>query len=102
MKILIGVDDSDHSKAAVEYVKNMRWPEGSKVLIVSAVREVIPAYSEVYAPAAPYSEQIMDDLFKYHQETASAAERALRGAGLTTEVKVLPGDPRTVLVDTAR
>ena len=29
MKILIGVDDSAHSKAALAYVKTMKWPARS-------------------------------------------------------------------------
>lgn len=102
MKILIGVDDSRHSQKALEYVKKMKWPEGTRVIVVSAVREVVPAYSEVYAPAAPYSERMMEDLFKYHQEVVSDAEKSLRDSGLTTEAKVVNGDPRTVLVDLAR
>lgn len=101
MKILIGIDDSKHSQKALDYVKGMKWPAGTQVVVVSAVREVVPAYSEVYAPSAPYSERLMDDLHKYHQEIASVAEKSLRDAGLLTEAKVLPGDPRSVIVDLA-
>ena len=102
MKILIGVDDSKHSQKAIEYVKRMKWPDRTRVLVVSAVREVLPVYSEVYVPPASYPERIMDDLFKYHQEIASDAEQKLRDSGLETEAKVLLGDPRTVIVDLAR
>jgi nucleotide-binding universal stress UspA family protein len=102
MKILIGVDDSKHSDAAIEYVRRMRWPEGTRVTVVSAVREVIPVYSEVYAPAMPYSDQTTDDLFQYHQEIASGAEKQLRSPGLVIDARVLQGDPRAVIVDLAR
>ncbi len=37
MKIMIGVDDSPHSRAAVEFVRKMTWPRESRVLVVSAV-----------------------------------------------------------------
>jgi len=102
MKILIGVDDSKHSRAALEYVKKMTWPKGTQVLVVSAVRDVMPAYTEVYAASPAYSDRAMEDLFKFHQEIASDAEKALQGAGLQTEAKVLQGDPRSVIVDLAR
>ena len=102
MKILIGVDDSKHSQKALEFVKQMKWPEGTRVLVVSAVREILPVYSEVYVPPASYSERLMDDLFKHHQEMASDAEKELRDAGFKTEAKVLQGDPRAVIVDLAR
>lgn len=102
MKILIGIDDSPYSRKALEYVKKMKWPEDTNVLVVSAVREILPVYSEVYAPTTPYPDRIMDDLFKFHQEITSGAEKDLREAGMKTEAKVLPGDPRTVIVDLAR
>jgi len=102
MRIVIGVDDSKHSQKAVELVKQMRWPEGTRVIVVSAVREILPIYSEVYVPTAPYSEQLMDDLLRFHQEIAADAEKEMREAGLKTEAKVVHGDPRAVIVDLAR
>jgi hypothetical protein len=41
MKILIGVDDSAHSKAALDYVKGMKWPVGSKFMVLSAARPLV-------------------------------------------------------------
>jgi len=102
MKIVIGVDDSKYSRAAVEYVKRMTWPNDTRVVVVSAVREVVPVYSEVYAPAVLYSEQLMQDLLKVHQEIAAAAVKDLAGAGFAADAQVLPGDPRAVVVDVAR
>ncbi len=102
MKILIGVDDSKHSRAALEYVKKATWPKGTRVVVVSAVRDVVPAYTEVYVASPAYSDRAMDELFKFHQEIASDAEKALQGAGFQTEAKVLQGDARTVIVDLAR
>ncbi|MEO7868962.1 MAG: universal stress protein [Candidatus Eisenbacteria bacterium] len=40
MKILIGVDESAHSKAAVHLVRRMEWPKGTRVGVVSAARSV--------------------------------------------------------------
>jgi nucleotide-binding universal stress UspA family protein len=102
MKILIGVDDSKHSQAALDYVRRMTWPRGTKVVVVSAVRDVVPAYTEVYAASPAYSDRAMEDLFKFHQDIASRAEQSLRETGLATEAKVLQGDPRTVIEDLAR
>lgn len=102
MRILIAVDDSKHSEAAIEFVKRMPWPERMKCVVVSAVPEFVPVYTEVYVPAAPYSEQLMADQFRSHQELAARAEKTLREAGLATEAKVLAGDPRTVIVDLAK
>ena len=102
MKIVIGVDDSKYSQAAVRYLKLMKWPDGTRVIVVSAAPELVPVYSEVYAPAALYSEQLMEDLLKVHQQIAAATVKELTAAGFATESQVLLGDPRAVVVDVAR
>ena len=100
MKILIGVDDSRHSKAAVEFVRKMTWPQDSTVIVLSVVQPVAPAYAEVYAPTALPNET-MEDMTRMHHDIASNAERTLQVGNLTTESKVLQGDPRTTLIETA-
>jgi hypothetical protein len=37
MKILLATDGSDYSKAAVNSVAELPWPEGSEVKIISAM-----------------------------------------------------------------
>ena len=101
MKILFGVHNSKHSLAAIEYVKQMPWPKGTKVVVVSAVRDMMPALTEVYSPAPAYNERAMDELFKFHQQIASEAEMRLQGKGFEVEARVLQGDPRAVIVDLA-
>ena len=101
MKIVIGVDDSPHARAAVEYVRTMTWPPGTRVVVVSAVRPMVVAYAEAYAGASPYVEPINEDLMRLHQETASECERDLESSGLETKAMVVSGDPRTALVDAA-
>ena len=102
MKILIGVDDSPHSRAAVEFVRKMVWPKDSSVVVLSVVRPVVAVYAETYVPAPPYLEQMSEDAVRFHQETASGAERELQKTGLKTKAQVIHGDPRTALVDAAR
>lgn len=102
MKILIGVDDSAHSNAAIEFVRRMTWPKDTKVLVLSAIRPMVGVYAEAYVPAEPYVEQMTDDLVKFHRETVSNAERTLRTAGIDTEGRILRGDPRTALIELAR
>jgi nucleotide-binding universal stress UspA family protein len=103
MKILIGVDDSRFSSAAVDFVKRMPWPKDAKFIVVSAVRPLVGVYAESYVPAVPPDyDQLTRDLTKIHEEAVSSAERELRSAGLQTTAKVLRGDPRPLLVDTAK
>jgi nucleotide-binding universal stress UspA family protein len=99
MRILIGVDDSPFSEAAVEFVRTMSWPRGSAAIVVTAVRPAVPVYSEIYVPAAPPSPELLGEQTQAAQELVSNAERSLQGAGLTTEARVLDGDPREALVE---
>jgi len=100
MKILIGVDDSPHSKAAIEFVRKMTWPMDTTVIVLSVVQPVVVAYAEVYAPTV-LPPETMEGMTRVHQEIASNAERTLQAASLTTGARVLQGDPRTTLIETA-
>lgn len=102
MKILIGVDDSPHSRAAVEFVHKMAWPKESTIQVLSVVRPVVAAYAETFVPAPPYLDEANVEADRFHQEIAAAAERILQGTGLRTRAKILRGDPRTELVEAAR
>jgi nucleotide-binding universal stress UspA family protein len=102
MKILIGVDDSPHSRAAVEFARKMAWPKDSTIKVLSVVRPVVAMYAEAYVPAPTYVGEMNEEVVRFHQETAATAERSLQGAGLKTEAKILTGDPRAELVEAAR
>ena len=100
MKILIAVDDSRHSNAAVDFVRRMAWPKDTKAVVLSVVQPVVFSYAEVYVPAAPLGE-LIEDLTRIHTEVAKKDAESLRGAGLQVEAKVMQGDPRTTIVDAA-
>ena len=102
MRIVIGVDDSPHSHAAVEFVRKMTWPRESTIVVLSVVRPVAGVYAEAYVSPEPYVEQMSGDLVRFPQETAASAERDLQTTGLKTDARILHGDPRTALVEAAR
>ncbi len=101
MKILIGVDDSAHSKAALEYVKNMKWPAKTKVVVLAASTPAI-AYTMVDAGGMTWMKTAEEEMTVQAEELTARAERELRDAGLATEAKVVQGDAREALVETAR
>ncbi len=102
MKIVLGFDDSPHAQSALQWICRQRWPERTRVLVVSAVRAPLAVYAEVYAPAVPFPADVADDLNRHHHELATRAQDDLRNAGLETDARVLQGDPREVIVDVAR
>ncbi len=102
MKIILGVDDSVHSNAAVNWIKKMTWPRGTKIVVLSVARPPVGAYAEVYVPQPSFHEQVMEQEVRFHQDLSSRIERTLQSAGLDTEARVAEGDPRTALLDVAR
>jgi nucleotide-binding universal stress UspA family protein len=100
MKILIGVDDSLHSAAAIGYVAAAAWPQATKFLVLSAVAPIFVKPGEV--EAADAIAQLMKEQAKYHKEIADGAADRLRKANLTVDARMVVGDPRTALLDAAR
>jgi nucleotide-binding universal stress UspA family protein len=101
MRVMIGVDDSPCSHAAVEFVSRVSWPSETTVMVVSSVALPASAYAATYAPANIELGVWLEDLTKYHQKVVSRDETALRSAGLHVTSRVLQGDPRETLVEEA-
>ena len=102
MKVLIGVDDSKHAEATLEFVKKMRWPADTSMIVASAVHLPAGAYSESFAPIAVDMGVWLEELTAWHKEVTVQATRTLTDAGLKAEGRVLQGDPREALIDLAR
>ncbi len=101
MKIMLGVDDSPHSLAAVDFVKKMKWPEGTSVTVLSVARVPVSAYAMVDMPAVGGSAEWLGEQMRFHEEVASRVERELSDAGLKATSEVVEGDPRVELVEAA-
>jgi len=99
VKILIALDASPQSQYALRFVCRMRWPAGSRVIVVSALPTLVGAAAvgaELSGVDALAEAQRRDV-----EERVSAAEAALRESGIATEARVEAGDPREVLVSVA-
>jgi len=100
MKVLIGVDDSLHSDAAVAYVAGATWPKATKFLVISAVAPFLIGAGEV--AAADAVARLTEEQQKYHKEIADRAATRLRKAGLTVDARTVTADPRAALLDATR
>ena len=101
MKILLAVDGSEHSAAAVEAVATRPWPPGTAVRVLSAVERVVPPAAEVWYDAGGSLEQARQELTKRADQLTAGVAETLRASGLTVETAVRDGDPRSVIVDAA-
>ena len=100
MVVLIGVDDSPFSKAALEYVKGATWAKGTRLHVVSASPPVFIGPGEAAAPGA--IAELVQTQEKYHRGIAEAAAASLKAAGLEVEARMVPTDPRGALIDEAK
>ncbi len=103
MRILIALDASPHSERALAFVRRMRWPAGSSVVVASVMQPVgIGAATTNGLDIPIVAAELLDEQRRRLEELVASAERALRESGFPTEGRVLIGDPREVLFDAAR
>lgn len=102
LRIVVAVDGSEHSLAAVREVAGRTWPQGTAVRVVHAVDLRFGALLGV-APAAWTELSLLDD-----EQHASAARRIVTsacelfdGSGLAVTPVVQEGDPKRAIVHDA-
>jgi len=101
MKIMIAVDGSESSEPVVEFVARMRWPAGSRALVVSVANAAAGMVAAPFEAAAASAEIEALDVHE-HEEVVARASVALTEAGMPCETKVVLGEPASALVQAAR
>ena len=102
MNILIGIDDSPCSVAALEFVKSMPWPPGTRVELLSALQSAVVAYAMPDLSCSAYAVEAAQEQARIQQQLVSRFEREVRDAGFDTRAVIVEGDPRLALVEAAR
>lgn len=104
MKILLGVDTSPHACDTVSQLCRMAWPRGTSVIVLSVVAPSEPEYApepHVLAAVAGNIAVIEARQMEIHEELIARTEEAIRRAGLAVEGRIVHGDPKHLLVETA-
>lgn len=91
MNILLAVDASSTSQAAVDQVAARPWPAGSLVQVLTVVENLEP-----WALGS-----IAEEIDTRARRVAAAAAKRLLSHGLKAEDTVAKGDPKTVILDHA-
>ena len=104
MKILLAIDGSACSDAAVEEVARRPWPQGSTVKVLTAVESTpaLPVTPEVWALPPHYFEELDGAL---RQQGRNIVEHALQklkcNKTVLTDAVLAPGSPRPAILDEA-
>jgi nucleotide-binding universal stress UspA family protein len=102
MHLILGVDDSACSQVAAEFVRRMRWPDGTTATVVCALPLVVSAVPEAYLVMAEQMEELRREQRAANGRHVAAVAADLTAAGVAAKGIVADGDPRIALVDAAR
>jgi nucleotide-binding universal stress UspA family protein len=102
MKILLAIDGSTCSDAAVEEVARRPWPERSLVKVLTAWEISTPPTPEGWALPANYFEDLDAALRKQGENIVNCAIQKLKSnKALVADAVLAPGSPRSVILDEA-
>jgi nucleotide-binding universal stress UspA family protein len=102
MKILLAIDGSPCSDAAVEEVARRPWPAGSSVKVLTAIETPMPPTPEGWALPLNYFEELDEALRKQGQNTLDRAIQKLKSSKtFSTDAVLVPGSPRLAILDEA-
>ena len=100
MRVVLAVDGSDYSQAAVDQVVHRPWPPGTTIRVLSAIQPYTPPMTEVVVGAT--IEQVTQQLLQDAKQLTERTARALAATGAAIETAVRQGDPREAIVDEAQ
>ena len=101
-RLLIGVDSSADSNAAVEAVCNRHWPKGTEVGLLAVVDTVMPFTSNPSEPSAMKWIEVADESnWNQVREIFKPAAQRIRSAGLHAEVLIRRGNPADEILNEA-
>ena len=102
VRILIGVDQSSDSNAALDAVCSRHWPKGSEAGVLAVVDTVMAINSDPDDPAAMKWIEVDDeDNWNQVREVFDPAAEKLRRAGLHAEILVRRGNPAEQILEEA-
>ena len=104
MKILLAIDGSPCSDAAVEEVARRPWPDGSSIKVLTAYELPMPPTPETWALPLNYYEEMDISLRKQARNIVDEALKTLKpklGKTISIDATSVPGPARTVILDEA-
>lgn len=101
MRVLLAIDNSPHSQAAVEAVVHRVWPEGSSVKVLHVIEPVYQIAAEMWIGAIPNVDDIRNAELQAAKALLDAAAEKLKGYQMEVTTEIAEGDARSTIVDEA-
>ena len=102
MKILLAIDGSPCSDAAVDEVARRPWPQGSSLKIINVLEIPIPPMPQPWGLPASYFEEIEAALRTHGKNIIDEALRRVEtNNALLPTSTLVPGSPRAAILDEA-
>lgn len=103
MKILVAVDGSSCSQAAVRNVAGRPWPAGSEFEVLTAVASSIPFIPEPTFTLMAAYETLLNESRAHAPRVVEAAAAILRTGqpGVSVTTKVAEGNPKRIIAEEA-
>jgi len=102
VKLLLAIDDSEYSTAAIKEVAKRPWPPRTVVRVITVVEPVPPAAAELWYDASGSLERAQQALTKRATKLTQKTSDSLKRKGFKIETAVREGDARSAIVDEAR
>lgn len=102
VQLVVGFDASKGAQAAVEAVRSRTWPAGSKACLLGVVNPVNATIAGQFVPpVVAWFEEENVALENLLEGLAGQAAESLKSAGLEVDIRIVSGDPKSVIVDEA-
>lgn len=101
MKILLAIDGSSFSQAAVESIIARPWPGGTEIKLVNVVEPPSLLMGREMAGYDPEFEAVWKALREAAADLVEKAARKLREAKLNVSTELVEGDPKSQIIDIA-
>src|SRR5688572_8106279 len=99
MKILLAIDGSPCSDAAVAEVARRPWPAGTVVKVLTALETPMPPTPEGWAVPLNYFEELDVALRKQGEKIVNEAIEQLKvNKTILADAELAPGSPRAVIL----
>jgi nucleotide-binding universal stress UspA family protein len=101
MKILLAIDDSEFSQAAIKAVMNQARPKETEVRVLHVI-EPLPLYPDGQAWGyGSEDSQVLEEQREEAKGLLRKASQQLRDAGFNVTTAIEQGNPKVVIIDSA-